>query len=456
MYEENSVIKKIDIRHSYHQFSAQKLVHWSAPRRNANGASRHTLQFYNHKCYFNHVGMQEPVQLWLREKGFELPQLDTGGSNQPGDPAPDMQLQWYKNEAFKALRNHQQDAVIEIDMAVCDEGHSTVLVEMWCGTGKSLVEAYRLSECANARSDLRGLQVFVAPFVDLVLQFLDSYVLNLQNKPFIQPVAKMFEKFDKIIIFCSAGPSPDRKRENLLFLQKCQQKELEDFFLEAGTEQNILLITTYRSFFQFASTLIKTNNTVHRHIQRLVVDEAHHVLEERACEEFLRHASTKELVKYAEFYTATPTKHIYLVGGKPEIFDMKPLPKEDGGEIVGCCGKLAHSLTYKSAVEKSIARPFKSVVLSFYQGTEGSDKTSDDNIDDAAQEKEMSKMPEDERDRGIKSRKLCIYLVMICTSLTHNVYLGSAVGQFSWQDIFSVALHEVKIQNVSLRISKTK
>ena len=234
------------------------------------------------------------------------------------------------------LYKHQQEAIQH------ENKHDKCLFNMWCGTGKTRVFTISMF------IDNLNFNVIVFPSLGLINQYCNDYVLN-QGEPF----KTEFSKFN-CLAFCS-----DDERKLKLKTKKIKyttkESVLKKFIEQLG---NKLVVVTYQSFEKFINTCI-TSDII---INKLVYDEAHHLVGTNIQTIAFNNRELDSIVEKTRYYTATPVNRNGIT-----MYDREQPEHSD-------CGPIAYEYLYYQAVEDGICKPFETQITLYTQKPEYTNK----------------------------------------------------------------------------------
>jgi superfamily II DNA or RNA helicase len=218
------------------------------------------------------------------------------------------------------------------------------LINMWCGTGKTRTFTVSLFQ------DNQKLNVIVFPSLGLINQYNNDYFLSQETF-----MKENFENFD-CFAFCSDS---DNKldQENLLnhpsrLKYSTNDDELHQFVNSNHQNQNLLILVTYHSYEKLINYILINKIT----INRLIYDEAHHIVGENIQNIVFNNDELDLLVDKTEFYTATPVNKNGIT-----MYDSEEPQLSD-------CGELAYQYLYYQAVEDGYSKEFETNI-SLYANT---------------------------------------------------------------------------------------
>jgi len=206
-------------------------------------------------------------------------------------------------------RPHQQECMDRINKHLTDQDQG--IVEMFCGTGKTLVEFITLSNYQHS--------LIIFPSIGLVTQFNKDYLLNFNY------------------------PNPS--------ISICSKKEFEDTNINVTTEENKIsgFIKSNKNFlicctYQSLETLINIAKKIKCRFNMVIFDEAHHIIGSKV--QKLIFEDLKLLAQKNIFFTATPKNGngIYMKNERAHPSD---------------CGDVIFKYTHHQAVEDNICRDFE-------------------------------------------------------------------------------------------------
>lgn len=220
----------------------------------------------------------------------------------------------------KYLYPHQQEAIIN------KKDKSKCLVNMWCGTGKTRTFTTSLFQ------DFQDTNVIVFPSLDLINQYNNDYFLN-QNKIF----KEHFDKF-QCLAFCSDDDTKLKLKASTI-KYSTSEKTCKSFMKQKGKK---FILVTYHSFEKFINICYENEYQ----INRLIFDEAHHVVGEKLQEIVFNNERLDNIVDKTEYYTATPVNKNGIT-----MYDREEPENSD-------CGELAYEYLYYKAVEDKVCKAF--------------------------------------------------------------------------------------------------
>jgi superfamily II DNA or RNA helicase len=194
----------------------------------------------------------------------------------------------------------------EADDAIYEEliTNNKCLVEMFCGTGKSL----EMRECKTAQ--YKDLVVYVFPSLNLIKQFYTDYLHDFPS----ENILKISSEDDS-----TTNPVPIRK-----FLSKNEKK---------------IICITYQSL----KVLLDNLNGIK--INVCIYDEAHHAVGE--VYQKLIFEENNDIYEKQIFFTATPKNANGII-----MYDRENLE-------AGMCGKLVYKYSYLRGVNEGYLNPFE-------------------------------------------------------------------------------------------------
>ena len=209
------------------------------------------------------------------------------------------------------LYQHQQQAIInKRDKPKC-------LINMWCGTGKTRTFTISLFQ------DNQDLNVLVFPSLGLINQYNNDYFLNQDN---------LFKNnFDNFLCLAFCSDDETKLKLKTSSIQYSTSEKTCKSFLKKKDKKIVLV--TYASFEKFINICI---NCVIR-INRLIFDEAHHIVGEKIQEIVFNNDDLDNIVDKTEYYTATPVNKNNIT-----MYDRDEPEYSD-------CGELAYEYLYLSS-----------------------------------------------------------------------------------------------------------
>ena len=218
------------------------------------------------------------------------------------------------------LYPHQQEAIIN------KKDKSKCIVNMWCGTGKTRTFTISLFQ------DFQDINVIVFPSLGLINQYNNDYFLN-QNKIF----KEHFDKF-QCLAFCSDDDTKLKLKASTI-KYSTSEKTCKSFMKKKDKK---IILVTYHSFEKFINICFDNEFQ----INRLIFDEAHHVVGEKIQEIVINNERLDNIVDKTEYYTATPVNKNEIT-----MYDREEPENSD-------CGELAYEYLYHKAVEDKVCKAF--------------------------------------------------------------------------------------------------
>ena len=224
------------------------------------------------------------------------------------------------------LRKHQKKCLEQLNL-----NKDKCLVNMWCGTGKTRTFTIKTF------LDNYNLTVFVFPSLGLINQYNNDYILNRE-----EPFCSQFKNY-KTLSFCSDDESK-LKLDNHDIKYTTDTSNLLEFLHEKNDK---IISVTYKSFNLFVSCCIY--NKIN--INRLVYDEAHHIVGEKIQDVIFNNQDFDDIVDYTEFWTATPVNRNGII-----MYD-----DENNDENIDC-GPCVYKYMCYQAIEDNICKPIETQV----------------------------------------------------------------------------------------------
>ena len=211
---------------------------------------------------------------------------------------------------------------------ISNAGVGRYIIQMFCGTGKTLVYTTHIDRSATAAKAAKVpyTAMIVLPWLDLVEQLLNDY--------------NMSKKFG-VICFCSdVGDRGD--------LSTTCEKRLATFVNSKYTKPR-LIITTYQSLVKCTNMLVNNKVT----LQDVVYDEAHHTVRGGLTDAKGGNNTTRNRVYECPEFDA-------LCKGKVGFFTATPAQTSDIDMSDGVrCGPSVYKYSYTEAVAAEVVTPFE-------------------------------------------------------------------------------------------------
>ena len=240
-------------------------------------------------------------------------------------------IEWNKH-----LYPHQQQAIInKIDKQKC-------LINMWCGTGKTRTFTISLFQ------DNQDINVLVFPSLGLINQYNNDYFLNLDTI-----FKDNFDKF-QCLAFCSDNDTKLKLKTSAI-QYSTSERTCKSFMKKKDKK---IVLVTYHSFEKFINICIDSKIR----INRLIFDEAHHIVGEKIQDIVFNNDELDNIVDKTEFYTATPVNKNGIT-----MYDRDKPENSD-------CGELVYEYLYYQAVEDKICKAFTTNISLYCQKPEYKNK----------------------------------------------------------------------------------
>lgn len=213
---------------------------------------------------------------------------------------------------------------------------------MWCGTGKTRTFTISLFQ------DNQDINVIVFPSLGLINQYNNDYFLNQDNI-----FKDNFDKF-QCLTFCSDSDTK-LKLKNSAIRYSTSEKTCKSFMKKKDKK---IVLVTYHSFEKFIN--ICGDSKIR--INRLIFDEAHHIVGEKIQGIVFNNDELDNIVDKTEFYTATPVNKNGIT-----MYDRDEPKNSD-------CGELVYEYLYYQAVEDKICKSFTTNISLYRQKPEYKNK----------------------------------------------------------------------------------
>ena len=240
------------------------------------------------------------------------------------------------SEWNKHLHLHQQQAIIN------KRDKRKSLINMWCGTGKTRTFTISLFQ------DNQDINVLVFPSLGLINQYNNDYFLNQDNI-----FKDNFDKF-QCLAFCSDSDTKLKLKTSAV-RYSTSEKTCKSFMKKKDKK---IVLVTYHSFEKFINICIDTKIR----INRLIFDEAHHIVGEKIQDIVFNNDDLDNIVDKTEFYTATPVNKNGIT-----MYNREEPKNSD-------CGVLAYEYLYYQAVEDKICKAFTTNISLYCQKPEYKNK----------------------------------------------------------------------------------
>jgi len=247
------------------------------------------------------------------------------------------------------LYKHQKDCINNINEHFKNENKG--LIKMFCGSGKSLI----IYNCLLKYGI--NLSIVVVPSINLVTQFNDNYLLNLDKQKYNN---KFYKKDYDILTICSKNESKDSNNLNYT----TNKNNILDFL-----EKDILkiILVTYQSLKILIDIVIEYKIN----IDIICFDEAHHILADETKKILFKetknniHLNFIDSINKTLFFTATPKNSNDIMMYNPNNFisinDIKYEMLDDNSIYYEepICGKLIYEYSHIEGVNENQLNDFK-------------------------------------------------------------------------------------------------